>query len=139
MMLGLGAMLWELSGGTKHDAAEFYGRTIKAAAFSEGEVKLTFDDGTAIEIFDGGQSCCESRYFTTDDEVLGLVGHTLKDIKLRSAPDEYGEYGDVHEITFLEIATEDGHVTVASHNEHNGYYGGICLAIRVPEDDTKDC
>ncbi len=47
---------------------------------------------------------------------------------VKDAPNIADEYGE-HEVSFLEIETNKGQISVASHNEHNGYYGGICLGI----------
>jgi hypothetical protein len=45
-----------------------------------------------------------------------------------SADDITGEYGEVHEQTFLKIRTNNGDATVVTHNEHNGYYGGFNIS-----------
>jgi hypothetical protein len=44
-------------------------------------------------------------------------------------PALYQESGDVHEIAFYEFMTSTGSFTLASHNEHNGYYGGTSIDI----------
>ena len=129
--LGIGAMLHQLSGGSEHRAPEFYGRKIVDATFSEEDVRLTFADGCRIRIYDDGQSCCESRYLTTDDDVRDLVGGALTEVVLREGPEQAGTYDEVHESQFMDIRTDKGFITVSSHNEHNGYYGGICMSIAV--------
>jgi hypothetical protein len=135
-------MLHYLGGGSKHSASEFYGRKIVAAELVKDKprgsldsspdesLRLTFEDGTKIAIWDDGQSCCESRYMTTDDDVQSLVGHRLARIEAKDGPSGDADY-DVHETCFVEIGTDDGFVTLTNHNDHNGYYGGFGLTITV--------
>lgn len=130
--LGMGAMLHVLSGGSPKSAEDYYGRVIKTAVFNKAgnDVRVTFEDGVTIRIWDDGQSCCESRYMTCDDSLSDLNGKTLLEINVKEGPETRGEYGDDHEIAFLEIKTTDGtSVSFATHNEHNGYYGGFGLSI----------
>lgn len=131
MSLGLGAMIHGLSGGSQHDPNEYIGRTITAVEMADEKLRLTFSDGVKIDIFDDGQSCCETRYMRTDDDTALLVGHKLMHIVAKEAPDMDAEddYGD-HEIVFVEIGTDNGCVTLVNHNEHNGYYGGFGLTIQ---------
>jgi len=128
---GFGALLHWLGGGSKHDPSEFVGKVISAASLSEDALQIAFTDGVKIKIFDNGQSCCESRYMRTDDDVQSLVGHFLRRIESKEGPEEVSEYGDTHEVVFLEIGTDSGFITIANHNEHNGYYGGFGLSIEV--------
>lgn len=133
---GMGAMLHMLGGGSEHEPKEYIGRNIiKAQHCSDADperVEITFSDGVTIHIIDTGQSCCESRYITCDDDFSSLVGGKLVDIETKSAPDIDGEYGDVHEQVFIDIKTDKGFVTFTTHNEHNGYYGGFGLSIVEP-------
>jgi hypothetical protein len=122
-------MLHQLRDGSEHSPSKHVGHTIAGAKLEEDRLSLAFDNGKGIEIFDNGQSCCEYRYMRTDDDVSSLVGHKLLAIEATDAPDEPGEYG-YHEVVFLEIRTDGGFITIANHNEHNGYYGGFGLAIR---------
>lgn len=131
MTIGIGAMIHALGGGSANDASDFYGRKIIVASLSEDKLALQFEGGVRIAIWDDGQSCCENRYMRTDDDIQSLVGHTLTRIEAKSGPDEEGEYGDMHEVCFVEIGTDDGFITLANHNEHNGYYGGFGLTITV--------
>ena len=96
------------------------------------ELVFTFTDGTQLMIFDEGQSCCESRYMTTDDDLAGFVGSTLLEAEVADAPNIIGGYGD-HEVQFLHVKTSRGTFTVETHNEHNGYYGGFAVACRLVE------
>lgn len=128
-MQGVGSLLHDLGGGSENDPEKFYGRKIVAATVGGDRLRLEFEDGEKIAVWDDGQSCCESRYMTCDDDLGVLVGGTLRKIEVKELKVEQGEYGDEHEIAFLEIATDSGFITVATHNEHNGYYGGFGLTI----------
>ena len=35
-----------------------------------------------------------------------------------------------HDVVFVDIRTDKAFVTIATHNEHNGYYGGFELSLR---------
>jgi hypothetical protein len=141
--LGLGVMISLLSYGSK-DPVLYYGKKIASVekgtdykysetryrGTTDDAVKITFDDGKAIVIFDNGQSCCENRYITCDDDLQTLVGNTLTRIEAKDGPTEDCEYGDVHETMFVEIGTDQNFVTLTTHNAHNGYYGGFALNIQ---------
>jgi hypothetical protein len=132
-VLGIGAMIHALKGGSEQSPEKYVGREIVGAALSDDVLRLKFADGVAIELFDDGQSCCESRYVTTDDDVGSLVGRRLVSISAKKGPETEGEYGDVHETMFVEVQTDGGFITLTTHNEHNGYYGGFGLTIREVE------
>lgn len=129
--LGIGAILHALGGGSEKNASDYYGRVIVGAAITDEELTLTFEDGVSIKIYDGGQSCCESRYMTTDDDISSLVGNSLARIEAKDGPDEEDEHDSygVHETCFVEVGTSGGFITLTNHNEHNGYYGGFGLCI----------
>lgn len=126
---GIGVLLHYFGGGSNHDPAEYYGRTITDAEIVDNRLRMVLDGEKTIEIWDDGQSCCEHRYMSTDDDVKLLVGGKLRLIEAKDGPTEDGEYGDVHEQVFVEVATDKGFITIANHNEHNGYYGGFGLTI----------
>lgn len=130
MTIGMGAMLHHLGGGSKESAEKYYGRKIVDASFGGDTFTIKFEDGTTIDITDQGQSCCEHRYMTCDDDVKQLVSQTLKHIIVKSTDDlsKEDEY-DCHDVCFLEVQGDKGSVTFATHNEHNGYYGGFGLNI----------
>lgn len=132
MSLGFGAMIYYLSGGSEHDPSEFYGKKILSVEMTEERLSLKLEDQT-IHIFDDGQSCCEHRHMTTDDDVQSLVGHTLQRIEAKEAPDIEDEFGDYEQV-FVEIGTDIGFITIVNHNEHNGYYGGFGLTIKVNDE-----
>lgn len=110
------------------DLTEFKQYPISSVEMTEEHVRLAFGHLLAIELFDDGQCCCEHRYMRTDDDIQSLVGATLIAITVKDGP-EIND-GDVHEQQFLEIQTTKGLVTIANHNEHNGYYGGFSLVLK---------
>ena len=129
--LGIGAMLHYLGGGSEHDPKEYYGRKITAAKIADNRLRLSFQDGKSIELWDNGQSCCENRYMTTDDDVKSLIGGELVRIEAKHGPSTAD--CEEHEQVFIEVATDKGFITIENHNEHNGYYGGFGLTITEPE------
>lgn len=135
-MLGFGVMIHQLAGNSETVNAyhESMGKKIKSVTLDDDVLNITLDDGSTLIVQDNGQSCCEHRYMTTDDDLSYFSGATLEGMELKDAPDEECEY-DVHEVQFLEVKTDKGVFTMASHNEHNGYYGGFAieLSIRKPE------
>lgn len=137
---GIGAMLHYLGGGSKEDPAKYVGRKITAARIDkddgDGKVRLTFSDGARVAIYDDGRSCCESRYITTDDEIEALVGQSLVSISAQPGPDAASEWGD-HETCFVIIQGDQSAVTLTTHNEHNGYYGGFGLTLAEEDDGSK--
>lgn len=130
---GLGAMIHMLGGGSPRNPSDFYGRKITDAKLEDDTILLTFSDGSGAKIWDDGQSCCESRYMTCDDDLGKLVGGELRRVETKPGPDtavEYGEHEQVFiEQVFIEIGTNECFVTVCTHNEHNGYYGGFDLSM----------
>lgn len=133
-MFGLGVMIHHLAGGSEHAPSAYTGQTILAAEMDEYYLTLQLSGGKTIQIWDDGQSCCENRYMSTDDDIQSLVGHKLMRVEAKSGPDiEDGDDYDVHETCFVEIGTDDGFITLVNHNEHNGYYGGFGLTITEKE------
>lgn len=90
---------------------------------------IEFSDGQKVGIADTEQCCCEHRYITCDDDLTGYQGAHLEDISLREGRDDIGDGMDCHEVAFVKVVTDQGTITLTSHNEHNGYYGGFDLAI----------
>jgi hypothetical protein len=127
-MLGIGAMLHQLGGGSEHSATEYYGQKIVSAAINDDRLCLALGNGKNIQIWDDGQSCCESRYMKCDDDLNKIVGGTLTRIEVKPGEGPAYEY-DEHEIVFVEVGTDECFITIVNHNEHNGYYGGFGLTI----------
>ena len=122
---GLGVMIQWLAG--NDDSVRAYrdsiGKTIRALSLGgDDALHFEFDDGSKMKFVDEGQSCCESRYMLTDDDLAGYVGAKFLGADIKDAPNMEYEYGE-HEVQFLEVQTDRGVFTMASHNEHNGYYG----------------
>ena len=106
--------------------------SLKMTPDGDGELQIEFSDGVKIAIYDDGRSCCESRYMMTDDKLEDFVGAKLLDMAVLNGPEiNDSEWGDVHETQFLIISTSKGRFTMVTHNEHNGYYGGFYLRIRL--------
>lgn len=108
---------------------KYINKLIVHANITREELILQFEDGSRISIFDGGQSCCECRYMTTDDNPESLVGGTLLHIDEREGPEVEMEHDEVHEQSFVEVGTDKGFITLVTHNQHNGYYGGFDVVI----------
>lgn len=87
-------------------------------------ITITFEDDTTKTIVDNGQSCCEHRYWVVDDDLNHYIGAEYLGWELTDYSYDESAY-DSHEIQFLNIKTSIGDINIASHNEHNGYYGGF--------------
>lgn len=89
-----------------------------------------------LRVWDNGQSCCESRYMTTDDDLPSFVGAKVVGLEAVEGPDipyEGESYGEVHEQMFVKLETTAGTITLVTHNEHNGYYGGFDVETKWEE------
>lgn len=127
---GMGVMLGMLGGNeeTVNAVKSSLNKVIKKVWLDEAnnDLKFEFEDETKLKLWDGGQSCCESRYMRTDDNLTEFTGAKLLNVELKDAPNAPDEYGD-HEIQFLDVTTDKGVFQMANHNEHNGYYGGFWI------------
>ncbi|MFA5135621.1 MAG: hypothetical protein WC505_07610 [Patescibacteria group bacterium] len=136
--LGLGTMLSMFSdgGSTARCVKAALGKKIKAIALNaDGRsttdcLTVAFTDDTGIKLWDDGQSCCERRYMTCGDDLTAFSGATLMGIEVADGPGTTDKYCQPHDIQFLRVLTSDGVVTVETHNEHNGYYGGFSVKAR---------
>lgn len=106
---------------------KYHGQKIKTASLFDDALVLEFSTGKLV-IEDDGQSCCESRYLTCDDDVKSIVGGALIDIDVKQGPGI--ESDECHETTFVEVLTSAGFINFTAHNEHNGYYGGFSIRMR---------
>lgn len=104
------------------------GKTIKSVKLEESTLRIEFRDGTYLSAHDEGQSCCETRYMRTDDDLDKFTGATLTGIRIRTADNVKHEYEE-HEVQFLDVETSLGVFTMSNHNEHNGYYGGFAVQL----------
>lgn len=130
---GIGVMLSMLGGNAETVAAyrASVGKTIAAARMDSDTLWLDFTDRTGLHLLDEGQSCCEHRYMSTDDDLAYYAGSTLLEIELADAPSLDG--GEEHDVQFLHVKTSKGVFTMQTHNEHNGYYGGFAIVARTHE------
>lgn len=130
--LGLGVMINALCGYGSDDFSAFVGKEVSKMSLDGGVFRISFEGGGLLTVTDEGQSCCENRYMRTDDDLDYHKGATLLGIENGKAAEETeGEYGECHEICFVDVKTSRGVITLASHNEHNGYYGGFSMVVKV--------
>jgi hypothetical protein len=135
---GLGVMIGMLGGNeaTVDAVRSSLGKCIKSARLADGDsLVIDLTDGTTLRLQDNGQSCCESRYMSTDDDLDYYSGATLLDFEIASAPDVEETY-ETHEVQFLHVKTTKGAFTMQNHNEHNGYYGGFWIVASVTTPDV---
>ena len=95
------------------------------------KLRLDFEDGTAIVMYDDGQACCEQRYMSTDDDIQSLVGALL--VRIDQCDTRYGDRSaeEILDCSFVEIGTDKGFITLVNYNSHNGYYGDFDLVIET--------
>ena len=110
------------------DIESYVGQRITDAEINDNEqLVLSFGD-RKLFIYDAGQSCCEYRHMSTDDEIRDLVGRKFLDVVEKEYISQDDDY-DCHEELFMEVRAEESWITLVNHNEHNGYYGGFWLRI----------
>lgn len=124
-MLGM----FEDSGDSDKSLSEAIGKRIAELSLIDDVLYFEFHDGSRIKIFDDGQSCCELRYMHTDDNLSDYLGARLIGVEIKKGPTMEDDWGGAHEVQFLEVQTSSGSFTLASHNEHNGYYGGFWIRV----------
>ena len=132
MSLGLGVMINMLCGNeeTVNAVTRSLNKVITDLRIDSDDLKFTFEDGTVLRLYDGGQSCCEHRYMKCDDKLSDYVGQKLVNVEIKKY-DNIGDNGySEHEVQFVEIQTDKDFFTIVNHNEHNGYYGGFSLQAR---------
>jgi hypothetical protein len=93
-------------------------------------LNIKFEDNSILQLWDDGQSCCESRYMCTDDDLTEFTNCKLIKIEVKDGGCKDDDDG-LHEIQFLEITTDKGSFQMANHNEHNGYYGGFWIQAKI--------
>lgn len=139
-MLALNVLLRSALGQHPVDTSLILNRTITGISMDDKTVRLDFDTGKRLEISDKGQTCCESRYLTTDDDLEYHVGAVFLGAEVADGSCTDYEY-ETHEIQFLNLKTSRGVVTIETHNEHNGYYGGFFICpqvVDIPEEETTN-
>jgi hypothetical protein len=105
------------------------GKIIRNVTVDSDELRIEFDDCTLV-LWDNGQSCCERRYMTCDDNLHYLEGQAFAGYRVENGP-EIDDAAEVHQQQFLIVDAALVSITVANHYEHNGYYGGFSVAARV--------
>lgn len=130
-MYGIGVMLHHMCGGDDHaDVIErAKGGKISSLAIVENRLAIGMADGSSYELVDKGQSCCERRHMSTDDDLGFFVGGSLVDIVVSRSGERTCDGGEVAECCFVDVVTSKGTFTVVNHNEHNGYYGGFAIGF----------
>lgn len=129
--LGIGVMIHMLGGNEETVAAHksAVGKKIASLDVEDNKLKIVFEDGSGIQIYDDGQSCCERRYMNCDDNLEGFVGAEFIEARIADGDTTREDY-ETKESQFLIVKTSLGEFTVANYNEHNGYYGGFWMVIR---------
>lgn len=84
---------------------------------------------TLVFMDDCPQSCCESRYMHTDDDLSALVGETLVNVRHGGCNEEGDDV--VIEAEFVIIQTDRDSAVIGTYNSHNGYYGGLDLSMSM--------
>lgn len=128
-------MLQSLGGNSDTVAAvkASIGKEIRIAKVVSNHLLLLFTDGSRLDLWDNGQSCCEYRHMETDKDLSYFAGATLLNLELTDAPKiEAG--GEEHEIQFLDVHTSKGMFQCVNHNEHNGYYGGFAVVASLSKE-----
>ncbi|MNE53050.1 hypothetical protein D3C87_1139680 [compost metagenome] len=94
-------------------------------------VVIVLESGWSVVLVDAcGQCCCEERYMSTPDDLESLVGETLMGIRHGGTSEKEGDWGVV-EAEFVHIQTDRDSICIGTYNEHNGYYGGLNLAVTI--------
>lgn len=140
--LGMGVMMNMIRGNEETVTAfqKGVGQTIRKVELAGDALVFDFENGYRMKLFDDGQSCCESRYMRTDDNLAEFVGAKLLNARIEDAappPKDANDYGD-HEIQLLVVETDKGNFVMSNHNEHNGYYGGFSIEARTLHENAVD-
>jgi hypothetical protein len=77
--LGLRVMIGLLSGNESSVEAftPALGKKISSLTLSDNAIHFVMADGYKMKLWDNGQSCCEQRYMSTDDDLNSYIGSTL--------------------------------------------------------------
>lgn len=99
---------------------------------------IQFTNGMSLYIEDTGQNCCEVRSMTCDDDLEGLAGSRLLRIETRHGGWGHSDVESTDEMAFVLIQFSTYAITLTSHNEHNGYYGGFDLRATLKTAEGKN-
>lgn len=134
-MLSFTKLLDLMGGGVEAAAADTIdacvGETVVEATIIDNALRLELASERTLIIRDSGQSCCETRYMSTDDDLASVRGGKLLSVSVRDGGGAGGEARGDHDVQFLKITTDVGEITVVNHNEHNGYYGGFVISATL--------
>ena len=127
--LGTSVMLGILSGdGEAEPFTNSVGKIITDLKLEDDKLMFTLIDGSKMNLYDGGQNCCEWRHMHTDDDLSYYIGSTLMGAEISEGPtEEWDEDDDCKESEFLKVKTSKGVFTMVNYNVHNGYYGGFWI------------
>lgn len=104
---------------------------VESVFMKDDALHLVFETGEHFAWSDVGQSCCERRWMTCDDDLASFTGDTFVGWDLEKAEVREDEYTDLHEQQFLKLQFKSGSViTACTHNEHNGSYGGFAVQVQ---------
>jgi len=125
-----------LDAGLNGESAAAYraaiGKTIQSARVINNALRLTFDDGSAIEFLDDEPLCCEWRYMVVcDDPLDSYAGAKLLYAEIVDGPnvvDPLDSY-QAHLVQFLRVYTSQGVIVVSNHND--GRYWSFSLLVRA--------
>jgi hypothetical protein len=112
-------------------------KVITKVDFDEAQLIIHFEDESFITVVDWGQSCCESRYITCDDDVNSIVGSKLMAIDLIDGSEQGDGIFHYHQYAFVDVKTDLTSIKLCTHNEHNGYYGGFSINVIYDEKDSE--
>lgn len=108
------------------------GMVIKFLSLTDDCFRIGFNGNVYLAIWDNsGQQCCEARYMTTDDNLKDYIGATFLGVNVKPVEEETKLWGDIHEMIFVDICTSKGNISVCTHNEHNGWYGGLSVRAEL--------
>jgi|SRR5271154_196024 len=105
-------------------------KLIISCKLTQQALEFEFDDCTKAIVFDGiGQACCEDRYLSCDENLDDFVGEQIINYEISEVQGTNDNEILCKEIMFCRIHTTSGTITLCSHVEHNGYYGGLDITI----------
>jgi hypothetical protein len=114
------------------DYQKAVGKIISDAYLADDYVTVKFTDGSRLDIYDGGQSCCEHRYITSDDDLYSAIGEEFVGIS-EGHYESGGSEDYCHDMMFVYLQTNRDSYSFCTHNEHNGYYGGFSVNCSYTE------
>lgn len=127
-----------------HDVESIYScldKTIQTVQLKNDDLAITFTDGCVLVIGDMPR-CCEKRYMAIDDNLDDYQDAKFLGVVIKKIGQDGKRETDTcyeHDISFVEIKTSKGPITIAMHNEHNGSYSGINLVARLTNQKLSTC